>query len=147
MDGKAGAPYQDAPARDRTMSSAAPTLSGSAPLTLRVFPAEAIESLRTDLGLSMKDLQIILDTTASNIRRWTGPEQAWPQRGARQRLAELMALHEHLGDAFTSMEGARLWLNAPSRYLAGMTPLEAMRGGRIDRARVALMALDGGVYL
>jgi hypothetical protein len=48
---------------------------------------------------------------------------------------------------FTEWEGARDWLNAPSRYLAGLTPLEVMRAGRVDRAREALLALSAGVYL
>ena len=53
-----------------------------------------------------------------------------------------MVFHEHLAAMFTDWEGARDWLNAPSRYLAGLTPLEAMRAGRVDRAREALLALS-----
>ena len=45
------------------------------------------------------------------------------------------------------MEGARDWLRCPSRYLSGMTPLEALRAGRVDRAEAALGALDAGIYL
>jgi hypothetical protein len=94
----------------------------------------------------MRDLEIILDTTARHIERWARDE-AYPQTRSRQRLAELMTFHEHLGAIFTAWEGARDWLNTPSRYLAGLTPLEAMRAGRTDRAREALLALSAGVYL
>ena len=58
-----------------------------------------------------------------------------------------MELHRHLSALFTTWEGARDWLSTPSRYLGGFTPLEAMRAGRVDRAREALMALSAGVYL
>ena len=46
-------------------------------------------------------------------------------------------------DVYTKNSGQE----SPNRYLAGFTPLEAMRAGRVDRAREALMALSAGVYL
>jgi hypothetical protein len=58
-----------------------------------------------------------------------------------------MTFHSHLSETFTAWEGARDWLASPSRYLGGFTPLEAIRAGRVDRARQALMALSAGVYL
>ena len=118
----------------------------SASPSLGMTPGQAIQALESDLGLTIKDLQIILDTTPRNINRWVA-EQAYPQHEARRRLASLMAIHRHLGETFTAMEGARDWLRCPSRYLSGMTPLEAIRAGRIDRAEAALGALDAGVYL
>ena len=63
------------------------------------------------------------------------------------RVAELMEFHRHLEAMFSDWSGARDWLRAPSRYLGGFTPLEAMRAGRLDRARAALLALSSGVYL
>ena len=113
---------------------------------LGMTPGHAVMTLERDLSLTIKDLQVILDTTPRNINRWIA-EQAYPQHEARRRLAALMALHRHLGESFTAMEGARDWLRCPSRYLSGMTPLEAIRAGRIDRAEAALGALDAGVYL
>lgn len=86
-----------------------------------------LSTLQADLGLTTTDLQIVLETAP--------------------RLAELMEFHRHLGEMFTAWEGARDWLTTPSRYLAGFTPLEAIRAGRVDRAREALMALSAGVYL
>ena len=70
-------------------------------------------------------------------------------------VAELRELRELTGDddgaqrvAWTeTWERARDWLRGPSRYLAELTPLEAIRAGRVDRAREALMALSAGVYL
>ena len=113
---------------------------------LRMTPGQAIESLQRDLGLTMKDLHIALDTTPRNIERWIN-EHAHPQTRARQQLAQLMELHRHLAAMFTDWDSARAWLNAPSRYLGGITPLEAMRAGRLDRARATLVALDAGIYI
>jgi hypothetical protein len=96
--------------------------------------------------LTSRDLQAVLDTTPRHIKQWAAG-QAYPQTKARRTLADLMEFHRHLEAMFTHWEGARDWLRAPSRYLAGMTPVEAMRAGRLDRARDALMALDAGVYL
>ena len=118
----------------------------TAPLTLQVTPGQAVRALQTDLGLTAIDLQVVLETTPRHIERWAA-DQAYPQTKARQRLAELMEFHRHLGEMFTAWEGARDWLSSPSRYLGGFTPLEAVRAGRVDRARQALMALSAGVYL
>ncbi len=80
-------------------------------------PRRVISALASDLGLTVKDVQVILDTTPRNINRLVA-EQAYPQPEARRRLAALMALHRHLGETFTAMEGARDWLRCPSRYLS-----------------------------
>src|SRR6185295_7540834 len=98
------------------------------------------------LGLSLKELQGALDTTPRNMERWL-TEQAYPQTRAWQQLIQLVGFHDQLGDVFADWAGARAWINAPSRYLGGITPVEAIRAGRLDRARAALMALDGGVYI
>jgi hypothetical protein len=111
-----------------------------------VTPGQAVRSLQADLGLTAIDLQVVLETTPRHIERWAG-DQAYPQTKARQRLAELMALHDHLNAMFSDWAGARDWLQAPSRYLGGFTPMEAVRAGRLDWAREALMALSAGVYL
>lgn len=115
-------------------------------LVLSVTPGQAVKALQADLGLTMRDLQTILDTAPQHIGRWAR-DAAYPQTKSRQRLAELMAFHGRLEAMFSDWEGARDWLHAPSRYLAGLTPVEAMRAGRVDRARDALLALSAGVYL
>ena len=109
-------------------------------------PAQAIGLLEVDLGLSMKDLEAALDAEARTIGRWVS-EQSYPQRESRRRLAALIALHRHLSELFTTMEAARDWLRDPSRYLAGLTPLDALRVGRVDRAEDALLALESGIHL
>jgi len=109
-------------------------------------PAQAISLLEADLGLSMKELEAALDAESRTIGRWVA-EQSYPQRESRRRLAALIALHRHLSEMFTTMEAARDWLRDPSRYLAGLTPLDVLRIGRVDRAEAALLALESGIHL
>ena len=113
---------------------------------LEVTPRQAVAVLESDLKLSLRDLGSMLDTDPRNIQRWVSGE-SYPQRAYRRRLHALVELHHHLGETFTTMEAAREWLTAPSRYLAGLTPLEVLRAGRTDRVEAALEAIDSGVYL
>lgn len=121
-------------------------MSAAPQYPLGMSPAQALQVLQSDLGLTQKELVVALDTEARNIGRWAA-ERAYPQREARRRLGALLALHRHLGETFTSMAAARDWLDDSSRYLGGLTPREALRAGRIDRAEAALEALDSGIYL
>ena len=66
---------------------------------------------------------------------------------ARTSLNALPVLHTHLGATFEDMRDAREWLHDPSRYFGGLTPLEVLRVGRIDRVEADLEALDAGVFL
>src|SRR4051812_20540541 len=80
----------------------------------------------------------------SDLESWL-LDDAWP--------AELAALRAHLGETFTSYEGARLWMRAPLPNLSGLTPLQALRAGDsaelsgVDLLEAALEAFDAGVFL
>lgn len=87
-----------------------------------------------------------LSTDLRTLARWCAGE-TYPRHGSRQRLAALAALHTHLLDTFETSEAARAWLHAGSRYLGGLTPLDALRAGRLDRMEAALAALDSGVFV
>lgn len=113
---------------------------------LEVTPRQAVGALKSDLHLSIRNLGTILGTDPRNIQRWVSGE-SYPQRTFRRRLHGLVELHRHLGETFVTMEAAREWLAAPSRYLAGLTPLDALRAGRVDRVENALEAIDSGVFL
>ena len=89
--------------------------------TLGMTPGQAIGLLERDLGLSMKELQAVLDTTPRNIERWIN-EQAHPQTKARQQLVQLMGFHDHLEAVFTDWEGAPLTLHSSGRCLAAANP-------------------------
>src|SRR6185295_16730900 len=117
---------------------------------IQVAPGQVLRLLVDDLGIEEKDLRVIFDAEQRSIEKWMSGETL-PQKGTRRRLNELAALHAHLGETFTSYEGARLWLRAPLRYLAGLTPLQVLRAGdtedvsSIALVEAALEALDSGV--
>jgi uncharacterized protein (DUF2384 family) len=119
---------------------------------LQVAPGYVLRQLVEDLGFQDRDLRAIFDTEQRSIERWRSGESV-PQKETRSRLNELARLHDHLGQTFTSYEGARAWLGAPSRYLAGLTPLQVLRAGdteqisSVERVEEALEALDSGIFL
>ena len=115
---------------------------------LGVTAARAVERLVGEggMGLSTRELADALSATPRTVERWRA-EGAHPQRETRRRLAELMDLDRHVSDTFGERKDARAWLEAPSRYLGGLRPIEAIRVGRFDRVEAALEALDSGVFL
>jgi hypothetical protein len=119
---------------------------------LQVAPGQVFRRLVDDLGLDDKDLRVIFDAEQRSIEKWMSGETL-PQKPTRRRLNELAALHAHLGETFTSYEGARAWMRAPLRYLAGLTPLQVLRAGdsehtsSVELLEEALEALDSGAFL
>lgn len=119
---------------------------------LQLAPGHILRLLVDDLGIEEKDLRVIFDVEQRSIEKWMSGETL-PQKETRRRLNELAALHEHLGQTFLSYEGARAWMRAPLRYLAGLTPLQVLRAGdteeisSVERLEEALEALDAGVFL
>jgi transcriptional regulator with XRE-family HTH domain len=111
-----------------------------------ITPKQAIRRFQDQLGLSETDLTAGLGVSARTLSRWR-QGVAYPQHDARQRMNDLLALSDALADTFDSPNAIRAWMHAESRYLGGLTPAEAVRAGRIDRARLALQALEAGVYL
>ncbi len=119
---------------------------------LQVAPGQVLNLLRDDLGIEDKDLRVVFDVEQRSVEKWRSGESL-PQKETRRRLNELAALHEHLGQTFTSYEGARAWMRAPLHYLGGLTPLQVLRAGdtedarSVERLEEALEALDSGVFL
>jgi hypothetical protein len=119
---------------------------------LHLAPGQVLRLLVDDLGFDEKDLRVIFDADQRSIEKWMSGETL-PQKETRRRLNELAALHAHLGETFTSYEGARLWMRAPLRYLAGLTPLQVLRAGDSQEmsgaalVEEALEALDSGAFL
>ena len=113
---------------------------------LEISPRQALESLRKGFGLSDDDVAGALGTTARTLKRWK-VNAAYPQQAARHKLARLLQLQERVQEAFEGDDAAQRWAQGASRYLGGITPAEAIRAGRIDRAEAALDAFDAGIYL
>lgn len=121
-------------------------MSVTAPPPLDVTPRQALDALEEGTGLSEETLASALSTSRRTLQRWRAGI-AYPQQMARQRLAALLRLQQRVRGTFEAPESARLWFQSPSRYLGGITPAEAVRVGRLDRAEAALEALDSGLFL
>lgn len=115
-------------------------------VTLHLTPDQAIIRLSRDLGLSLATLAQATGASTRTVERWRSGETL-PQREARQRLADLLALDQRLRNSFDSPEAIRAWLNAENRYLGGLTPADAVQVGRFDRVEAALEALDSGIFV
>ncbi len=115
-------------------------------MVLEVAPGRAVEQLVDQLDLTPADVARSLNVDVRTLARWRSGT-TYPQHEGRERLAALLALNHRLRESFQSIEAARQWLRDPSRYLGGLTPVEALRAGRTDRVEAALEALDSGVFL
>jgi hypothetical protein len=113
---------------------------------LEMTPRQAVLRLEADLGLSPKDLTGSLSIDRRTLERWLNGD-TYPQREARRRLVDLLALNSRLCEAFDGPVGAREWLHASSRYLGGITPAEALRSGRLDRVNAAFEVLESGIFI
>jgi uncharacterized protein (DUF2384 family) len=111
---------------------------------LSTTPEKAITELESRLSIKDSDIALALGISTRSLDRWSTGE-SHPQRESRTNLARLLALSEHLEEAFG--ESADEWLGADSRYLGGLKPIEALRAGRMDRVEDALEALDSGIVL
>jgi uncharacterized protein (DUF2384 family) len=98
------------------------------------------------LALSDKELAYVLSSSPRTLDRWRS-NTTYPQHEARERLAILVALAEHLTETFRTEEAGHTWINTSNRYLGGFTPADAIRAGRFDRAEGALGALDSGIFI
>ncbi len=75
---------------------------------LETTPGRAVETLEGGLSLSRGELASALGASARTVERWrTG--QTYPQHEARERLADLLALEDRLGETFVDPEAARGW--------------------------------------
>ena len=111
---------------------------------LDITPEKAIVRLESGLSMGEAEIALALGISTRSLQRWSSGE-SYPQRESRIHLARLLELSEHLEEVFG--ENANEWLEADSRYLGGLKPIEALRAGRIDRVEDALEALDSGVVL
>lgn len=115
-------------------------------VAIDITPRQAVEQLENDLELSPDDLAQALSVSRRTLERWRSGE-AYPQRESREKLAELMAFDEHARDAFTSLEAVHTWMHTEARYLGWITPAEAVRLGKVNRANSALGVLEHGIFI
>lgn len=113
---------------------------------LTTTPREALDALEKSLCISEEELAQALNSNRRTLQRWRAGT-VYPQRLARQRLAELLSLQERVRETFRGRRAVRRWFHSESRYLGGITPAEAIRVGQLDRVETALEALDSGVFV
>jgi len=118
------------------MSSAVPAVDTG--------PTAAIKQVRDGLGISTSDVAHALNVEVRTVDRWE-KGLAYPQQEGRQRLAALLDLAQAATAFFATPADAHGWLRDPNRYLGGLTPFEAIRAGRMDRARAALGVMQWGI--
>jgi uncharacterized protein (DUF2384 family) len=109
-------------------------------------PTHALRRLETELRLSTPELAVALGVTARTLDRWR-LGTSYPQRDARGRLESLLALSDALREMFSTPDAARDWFHRENRYLGQMSPADAVRAGRADRAHAALEALESGIFI
>ncbi len=105
-----------------------------------------IRELLQSLGVDETTFALAVGVNGRTVKRWLEDNDV-PQKDVRKRLDELERVNEHLYQTFTNATAAQLWLQTDNRYLGGLKPSEALRGGRIDRVEAALVALDYGAFV
>jgi transcriptional regulator with XRE-family HTH domain len=106
---------------------------------------DAIERLRERLHIGREDFARIIGVNPSTEWRWRQGLAA-PRGLAQSRLVQFAELGALLRRLFAGPDLAREWLaSARPAFLGGReTPLDVMRGGRIDRVLATLHYLAGG---
>jgi transcriptional regulator with XRE-family HTH domain len=109
-------------------------------------PYQALQRFRAELGLNDQEIAAAFGVTPRTIERWLRGD-AYPQHQARRTMALMLEFSDALGDTFSTVSAGKKWLRTESRYLGGLTPVDAIRVGRVDRARAALEALESGIFV
>lgn len=108
---------------------------------------ERADLIRREWGWSPTELANALGVPETPILFWLAGD-ALPSEAVQPRLDSLLKLYARLQEVFSGDSiTVRQWLYAPSKYLGGLTPVDAIRAGRIDRAEAALEALESGVFI
>lgn len=111
-----------------------------------ITPLQALKRFNELLALNDADLAVAFAVSPRTLARWRRGN-AYPQHEARGKMNQLLTLADTLEDTFDAQSAMHTWMHTESRYLGGLTPAEAIRAGRVDRAQLALTAMEAGVYL
>src|SRR3989442_291514 len=95
---------------------------------LEMTPRQVVDTLEVELGIPEEQLARALNTNRRTLQRWR-VGTAYPQHSARSRLVALLQLQQRVRETFKSTDASRRWFHAPSPYLGGITPAEAIRVG------------------
>jgi hypothetical protein len=117
--------------------------SGAATISSAV--ARRLESIRAKGALKHADVANVLGTRPETVSRWN-QGRAYPHANTERTLLELEFIVDQLSDLYEPNE-ARQWIFSRQKHLAGDSPAELIRAGRIDEVRRLVNQLRDAVYL
>jgi DNA-binding transcriptional regulator YiaG len=92
--------------------------------------ARRLESLRAKGAMKNIEVANLLGSRPETVSRWN-QGRAYPHASTEKTLLELEYIVDQLTDFYEPNE-ARQWIFAPQKLLAGASPAELIRNGRID---------------
>jgi hypothetical protein len=107
--------------------------------------ARKLESLRTKGAMRHIEVANLLGTRPETVSRWN-QGRAYPHSNTEKTLLELEYIVDQLSDFYEPNE-ARQWIFSPQKHLAGMSPAELIRNGRIDEVLRLVNQLRDAVHL
>lgn len=107
--------------------------------------ARKLDSIRTKGDMKSIEVANLLGTRPETVSRWN-QGKAYPHASTEKVLLELEYIVDQLSDFYEPNE-ARQWMFAPQKFLAGMSPAELIRSGRIDEVLRFVNQLRDTVYL
>jgi hypothetical protein len=106
--------------------------------------ARKLDSLRAKGAMKNIEVANLLGTRPETVSRWN-QGRAYPHANTEKTLLELEYIIDQLADFYEPNE-ARQWIFAPQKLLAGVSPAELIRKGRIDEVMRLVSQLRDAVY-
>jgi hypothetical protein len=106
--------------------------------------ARRLDSLRTKGAMKNIEVANLLGTRPETVSRWN-QGRAYPHAATEKTLLELEYIVDELSDFYEPNE-ARQWIFAPQKLLAGASPAELIRAGRIDEVMRLVGQLRDAVH-
>jgi hypothetical protein len=107
--------------------------------------ARRLDSLRAKGAMKNIEVANLLGTRPETVSRWNHG-RAYPHAATEKTLLVLEYIVDELADFYEPNE-ARQWIFAPQRLLAGASPAELIRAGRIDEVMRLVGQLRDAVHL
>ena len=92
--------------------------------------AKRLDAIRAKGAMKNVEVANLLGARPETVSRWN-QGRAYPHASTEKTLLELEYIVDQLSDFYEPNE-ARQWIFAPQKLLAGVSPAELIKGGRID---------------
>lgn len=106
--------------------------------------ARKLDSIREKGGMKHVDVANLLGTRPETVSRWN-QGKAYPHSSTERALLELEYIIDQLNDFYEPNE-ARHFIFARQKLLAGRSPAELIKEGRIDEVLALVGQLRDSVY-